>query len=139
VESWKDSYFEALAKVNATAGWTEALALKRSNFPSALYRYRSLERLAYILEELRDGYAFLSKPVDFNDPYDSALSISWDHALKRAIEEIGPEYGIDPKSVEPLFEEEQKGLARQGFQSVIGGLLSVFYGPGDFSDPFGAG
>jgi Protein of unknown function (DUF2971) len=101
-----------------------------------LYRYRSLERLAYILEELRDGYAFLSKPADFNDPYDSALSISWDHALKQAIEQIGPDYGIDPKSMEPLFEEDQKEIVRGGFESLIAGSLSIFYGPGAFPDPF---
>jgi hypothetical protein len=59
-----------------------------------------LDRLGYILEEIRDGYVFLSKPANFNDPYDSALSISWEHALKQAMEQILPEYGYDPKSVE---------------------------------------
>ena len=56
MESWIDSYFESLAKANIETGQSEALALKRLNFPKALYRYRSLERLAHRLEELRDGY-----------------------------------------------------------------------------------
>ena len=131
MESWKDSYFESLAKVNATAGWTEALALKRSNFPLALYRYRSLERLAYILEELRVGYAFLSKPADFNDPYDSGLSISWDLAQEQVIEqilsvygEILPGFGVDPKLLE-LYTEKEKEQARQRFESHIESMLSA--------------
>jgi hypothetical protein len=135
VERWIDSYFESLAKVKAKTGWGEALALKRSNFPKTLYRYRSLDHLAYILEELRDGYVFLSKPAAFNDPYDSALSISWEHALKQAAEQILPEYGYDPQSVE-LFEEKEKELARQAFESMIGGFLSFFYGPSNSPDLF---
>jgi hypothetical protein len=135
VECWIDSYFESLAKVNPEIGRRETLALKRSNLPEALYRYRSLERLAHVLEEVRDGYVFLSKPADFNDPYDSALSISWEHALKQAMEQILPEYGYDPKSVE-LFEEKEKELARQAFESMIGGLLSFSYGPSTSPDLF---
>jgi len=103
-ESWIDSYFESLAKVNTGTGQSEALALKRSNFPKALYRYRSLERLAYRLEELRDGYVFLSNPADFNDPYDSALSTSYEHVRKQVVEKFGPEYGYDPNTESKFFE-----------------------------------
>jgi hypothetical protein len=91
VESWIDCYFESLAKVNTETGQSEALALKRSNFPKALYRYRSLERLAYILEEIRHGYVFLSDPANFNDPYDSALSVSHELMLKQILEKFAPE------------------------------------------------
>jgi hypothetical protein len=138
VASWVDSYYQSLARAGADAetGKSEALALKRSNLGRSLYRYRSLENLAKRLEELRDGYVYLSKPAAFNDPYDSALSFSWEHALKQAVEQIGPEYGIDAKSFE-LFKEKQDELAQQGFESLIGGLLSVFYGPGVSSDLFG--
>ena len=72
----------------------------------------------------------------FNDPYDSALSISWEHALKQAMEQIGPEYGIDAKSFE-LFERKQKEFVQQSFESLIGGVLSVSFGPGVSSDLFG--
>jgi len=113
VESWIDSYFESLAKVRTeTTGQSEALALKQSNFPKALYRYRSLERLAYILEELRDGYVFLSDPANFNDPYDSALSVSHELMLRQVLERFGPQYGFDQDAVaqylESLGEEEKK-------------------------------
>ena len=85
---------------------------KRSNFPEALYRYRSLERLAYRLEELRDGYVFLSNPADFNDPYDSALSASWEQFRKQVLEKVGAEYGLgyDPNAESKLFES----LGREG-------------------------
>jgi hypothetical protein len=135
VESWIDSYFESLTKADTATGQTEALAIKRSNFPPALYRYRSLEHLAYRLEELREGYVFLSEPANFNDPYDSALSISWGQAWKQAIEEIPPEYRYDPKFVEPL-EEKQSEYEQQAFESLVGGLLSVSYGPSASPDLF---
>jgi len=92
VESWIDSYFESLIKADTETGQSEALALKRANFPEALYRYRSLERLAYCLEELRDGYVFLNNPADFNDPYDSALSASAEQSRNRVLEKFGLEY-----------------------------------------------
>jgi hypothetical protein len=100
VESWIDTYFESLAKANTETGQSEGLDLKRSNFPKALYRYRSLARLANTLEELRDGYVFLSKPADFNDPYDSALSASYEQVRKQVLEKFGPEYGYgyDPNA-----------------------------------------
>jgi hypothetical protein len=95
-KSWIDSYFEFLAKESKRQ---EALALKRSNFPKALYRYRSLERLAYTLEELRDGYVFLSNPTNYNDPYDSAFSTFYEQVHKRILETAGLEYGFDPDTI----------------------------------------
>jgi hypothetical protein len=130
MESWIDRYFESLA---TETGQSEALAIKRSNFPKALYRYRSLERLAYILVELRDGYVFLSKPADFNDPYDSAFSVSWEDAEKRALEEIRAEYGFDPstdtKFFEPLGEKERE-YEQRAFENHLLGVMSAAHGPG---------
>jgi hypothetical protein len=143
-ERWVDSYFESLPKVNTETGQREVLALKRSNFPKALYRYRSVERLAYTLEELRDGYAFLSNPADFNDPYDSALSASYEKVQKQVLEKFAPAYGYDPntefKFFESLEEKEKEEwrvrqqYEQQAYESLLGGLLSLFYGPSTFRD-----
>jgi Protein of unknown function (DUF2971) len=142
VENWIDSYFKSLAKINTETEQSEVLALKRSNFPKALYRYRSLERLAYTLEELRDGYVFLSNPADFNDPYDSALSASYEQVQKQLLEKIAPEYGYDPNTESKFFqllgekEKEEwsihKQHEQQAYESLMGGLLSLFYGPSAF-------
>jgi hypothetical protein len=51
-ENWIESTLNFLAKESRRQ---EGSDLKRANFPEALYRYRSLERLALILEELRSG------------------------------------------------------------------------------------
>lgn len=67
VGSWIDAYFEALVKISAETGQRESLALKLSNF-KALYRYRSLEGLARILEELRT-YSLWIPPADRNSPW----------------------------------------------------------------------
>ncbi len=118
VESWVDSYFESLAKFNSETGQSEALALKRSNFPKALYRYRSLERLAHILEELRDGYVFLSNPGLFNDPYDSALSTSYEQVQKQVLEKFAPEYGYDPNTISRFLESlREKEMENGAFKN----------------------
>jgi len=105
VESWIASYFESLNKPDSAIGKSEALALKCSNFPKALFRYRSVERLAYCLEELRDGYVFLNNPDAFNDPYDSALSTSLERFFSQALEPYG--YG-DPSTVSEFIESIDK-------------------------------
>jgi hypothetical protein len=150
VESWISRYYELLEKADSQTGQSETLALKRANFPEALYRYRSLERLAYCLEELRDGYVFLNNPGDFNDPYDSALSVSFEQLQNRVLEKYVLEY--DPKTESKFFEsldegakkdlEVQREAEQAAFQSMFGGLLSVLYGPSarpgrqDFFDSF---
>jgi hypothetical protein len=120
VESWKDSYFEFLAELNGR----EALALKRLNFPPVLYRYRGLERLAYTLDELRNGYLFLKNPAEFNDPYDSALSTSYAEVQRQAAEKILPEYGLDPNTISEFLKslgekerEEWLILEQQGMRA----------------------
>ena len=141
MESWIDSYFESLIKADTETGQSEALALKRANFPEALYRFRSLERLAYALEELRDGYIFVSDPANFNDPYDSALSAQFERLRNRVLEKYGLEY--DPNTESKFFEsldeaakkdlEVQRGAEQLAFQGMFGGLLSVLYGPRAYS------
>ena len=140
VASWIDGYFESLAKGNAT-GQSETLALKRSHFPDALYRYRSLERFALVLEELRDGYVYLSNPANFNDPYDSALSVSAERLQKRILEKVGPEYGFDSNIVSEHFAsltKEEKEQEQQSTEAMIIGLLSIFYGLSASPDLFSA-
>jgi hypothetical protein len=129
VEPWKDAYFQSLTKVDKGTEPAEALDLKRSNFPPALYRYRSLERLAYLLEELRDNYLYLSQPAGFNDPYDSGLSISWEHILKQAIEEHTPEYPVHlAEYVEEAFANSIQGffLSAYGMRTPFSDLFSTF-------------
>jgi len=134
VESWIDSYFESL-KANTEAAQREALALKRENFPTALYRYRSLERLGRCLEELRDGYVFLNNPDAFNDPYDSALSTSLVLFFSQALEPYG--YG-DPSTVSELIESFEKEAKehlhvegepfQKSFLDLLSVLLPMLYG-----------
>jgi Protein of unknown function (DUF2971) len=130
VESWIDSYFESL-RANTETGQSEALSLKRSNFPKALYRYRSLERLAYCLEELRDGYVFLSNPANFNDPHDSALSTSFEQFVNRTLALYGLRYDPDTEFafLESSDEAEKEGRRAQreaerlALVSMFGGML----------------
>lgn len=130
MERWIDSYFDCLTKADIATDQSEALALKRLNFPKALYRYRSLDRLAYVLDELREGYVFLSDPAKFNDPYDSALSTSLSLFLSQALEPYG--YG-DPSTVSGFIESMDEA-ARNSLWWVVYGLLSLHYG-GNLGNP----
>jgi hypothetical protein len=127
VGSWIDAYFESLVKISAETGQRESLALKRSNFPKAVYRYRRLEGLTRILEELRDGYVFLSNPAEFNDPYDSALSVSWEHLQMQVVKKFAPAYGYDPNTECKFFaslgeKEKEEWRVQQEFEQFPGSL-----------------
>jgi hypothetical protein len=124
VESWIDSYFDCLSKADTATDQSEALALKRLNFPKALYRYRSSDSLASLLQELRKGYVYLSDPAQFNDPYDSALSTSLVSFFTQALEPYG--YG-DPSTVSQAIESMDEA-ARKAFFFVFSLVIPMRYG-----------
>ena len=48
-----------------------ALALKRKNIPTKLYRYRPMSSASYIIDEICTGEIYLARPDELNDPFDS--------------------------------------------------------------------
>jgi len=72
---WKDELIEILfsndpSKINAK----KAINLKYENTPSSLYRYRSFNR--HSLDLLKTDKIKLSRPTDFNDPFDCGLKMA---------------------------------------------------------------
>ncbi|MEJ9160133.1 hypothetical protein, partial [Paenibacillus graminis] len=58
----------------------EAVQLKHENIPPALYRYRSFND--YSIRNLVNDQERLSYPIEFNDPYDTALQVNYDFLAK---------------------------------------------------------
>lgn len=66
-----------------------AIALKDEHIPRSLFRYRSLDN-AYVFDEIEREVVYLSKPEDFNDPFDCVATFSMKEILrnKKECEEV---------------------------------------------------
>lgn len=65
------SEFLSLFMSNSVDDFSTALDLKRANIPSKLYRYRSINSMDYLLNEICMGQIYLAHPKTLNDPFDS--------------------------------------------------------------------
>ncbi|BDZ70229.1 DUF2971 domain-containing protein [Methanobacterium petrolearium] len=73
---WKDELVEILfssdpSKLNVK----KAINLKYKNMPSFLYKYKDFND-KYSLELLKSNEMYLSRPTEFNDPFDCALKMA---------------------------------------------------------------
>lgn len=67
---WKTDFLDLLMS-DSVQKYSEALELKRKNIPTQLYRYRSLNNMQYVLDEIITGKIYLAHPKELNDPFDS--------------------------------------------------------------------
>jgi hypothetical protein len=77
-DDWKKEYLSLLNRSGSDG--TESIradCLKKQYLPTALYRYRHFDPQGHSLSSLCTDTTWLSSPLDFNDPFDSSLSISW--------------------------------------------------------------
>src|ERR1700744_3399044 len=52
----------------------EALAIKYENRPSSVFKYREINERS--LRNLEDDLVWVCSPTDYNDPYESSISIT---------------------------------------------------------------
>jgi hypothetical protein len=104
-EAEKDRYFELLTKLEVQQHAAEELELKRHGLPPSLFRFRKLDLFA--ISELRESYVWLADPETFNDPFDSALSVSSSKWLQRH-----PERLLSSPFGAMLTEEEKRIIFR---------------------------
>ena len=72
---WKDEYVKLAFPLRYEELQIEqAQALKYQHIPQYLYRYRNFT--SYNIENFKNGIEWQSYPSEFNDPYDSLLTIS---------------------------------------------------------------
>lgn len=72
---WKKDYHELMyskdiQKINPT----EAFMLKYSKIPPSLFKFRAINEFS--IDNLKNDTAWFSKATEFNDPYDSGLTIN---------------------------------------------------------------
>lgn len=104
--SWKIRYIQLLeSEMGSGACEREAFDLRAANAPRSLYRYRKLNE--HTVQELREGYFWITPPDDFNDPFDSALLIQHDLILaEMAKKSVGQFLGL-PETASLLTAEEK--------------------------------
>lgn len=97
VYMWKEKFFELLFPVDYTKVLEEeAFQLKFNNIPSSLYKYGWFDPKDYWLENLKNDVVWLSKPENFNDPFDCSLTVF--------MNSLGLEYM--KRTVSELFDDE---------------------------------
>lgn len=112
--NWKNQVIEALLQNKVEI----AHSLKESKIPTSLYRYSSIGERS--LHNVEVGVQWLANPINFNDPYDSALAIiSKDSLFKSALERVSisnEEFRLTKKKIKLLkqiIHEETAGLNDQ--------------------------
>jgi hypothetical protein len=77
--NWIQAYYELLNKPRRRDMQIQkALELRDRYLPVSLYRYRSFDAEGYSVKNLQDRVIWLNSPLNFNDPFDSVLSLSAD-------------------------------------------------------------
>ena len=77
--NWIQTYYELLNRPRRQdMQIQEALELRDRYLPVSLYRYRSFDADGYSVKNLQDRVIWLNSPLNFNDPFDSVLSLSAD-------------------------------------------------------------
>jgi len=103
---WKDKYLELMFSNDPKKHDSlEGFKLKHLNIPP-LYKYRKIDK--YALANLENNTAWFSKATDFNDPYDSVLTIgseeTFDENNKEAlITNLAKNFEVSTSEIESLL------------------------------------
>lgn len=80
-----------------------AYKIKYDNFPKSLFKYRSFDDKGYYLDNINNNKLWLSKAVDFNDPFDARVFTQTDRFFeehKQILEKMKNDSNINPKDVD---------------------------------------
>ena len=112
-QDWK-AEFRRLLLADGVESLSEAIALKDAHAPEKLFKF--FRPTDYAFDGLQNDSLYLAPPVDFNDPYDSGVTMSGPQALVRALVE-GP-------LVPDWSELGDERLSQEDFLSVVEGRVS---------------
>lgn len=119
-QSWKDKFIENLQH-GTKESVLKAFNEKNAHIPDTLFRYRSCNE--YAIDEIKNQYVYMSKPSDFNDPFDSSARnaikdmILKDKKLKIHLDNIKKNIGesyddnIAKTLIECVAQEEDKNVS----------------------------
>lgn len=83
----KATYVEILQNYKDTSFVEKAFCLKELLMPHSIFQYRSFDDAGYKVKSLKNNYVWLSKPKDFNDPYDCAGCFDMEKTLENLLRE----------------------------------------------------
>lgn len=83
----KATFVEILQNYKDTSFVEKAFCLKELLMPHSIFQYRSFDDAGYKVESLKNNYVWLSKPKDFNDPYDCAGCFDMEKTLENLLRE----------------------------------------------------
>ena len=113
MKKWKEKFRELLLDGSMSGGGAvEAQAIKISNIPNRLFKYCDFSK-THDKENLANNKVWLSNVDNFNDPYDSSLTYSYEAILNQKIKGNGLEFlfkGIDLRKFSLSKEEETEIL-----------------------------
>jgi len=74
MDNWKDEYYKLMFSKNPIEiNFDKADQVKKINLPKKIYKYQGIDE--YSLKNLHNNQLFFRNASDFNDPYDSALTV----------------------------------------------------------------
>lgn len=114
---WKDELMNALGPVDpANLNIEKALGIVEQHLPKCLYRYRKFSK--YELDNLETDCVWLTSPIKYNDPFDSAVTFSPER-LSSALHG-----NMDPiKAVIRFFSRMCPAIAAIDFNKVLAPLF----------------
>jgi len=110
--AWKGEFLGLLLQ-QTVGSFRNAIALKDKHAPDVLFKFFGPSDHAF--KNLEDGTVFLASPEQFNDPYDSGLTMDPLPALRTIVAQ-NRSPGLDAL--------EKVGLSLDDFQDLLGGKLS---------------
>ena len=111
---WKDELIKNLFSSDPSEINTKkAINLKYKNTPSSLYRYRPFDKNRHSLELLETDKIYLSKPAEYNDPFDCGLILTTKDLSEDFIKEVIVESTFnDLKKISKCSTKEKVKLKR---------------------------
>lgn len=80
--SWHEEFYRLLcANDSGTENIGKAYELKNKNLPKAIYKYRETNEKQ--LDNFLHDRVWLSNPANFNDPFDSLLTVDYENIIKK--------------------------------------------------------
>ncbi len=122
-DDWKKEYLSLLNRSGSDG--TESIradCLKKQYLPTALYRYRHFDPQGHSLSSLCTDTTWLSSPLDFNDPFDSSLSISWRRLSLQGFNDYWEERVNKSPDTARLFAPEEIETIKKQMQGRLSSL-----------------
>lgn len=113
--TWQEEFYELLCSSDSTPEKiNKAYELKNTRLPEAIYKY--LEITDEKLKTFEKNKIWLSNPANFNDPFDSLLTVDYKTILlKRTFQKLLAKAGTNPKLPVEVIENAFKSADPDSF------------------------